>query len=158
LLGFSLLFPLVNLSLSSNEPPVAAAPKQASPAAIRRATHHTTTPTTSHFLWLHLQLFSPISQPPRAPSSPSAFSIISTPSLAHQSRLVRRQDSTFPVCSGLSKGPKSPAARFYIPTTCLPSHTSTTTYLPARSRRSESRLDLFITALPALASSGAFIN
>lgn len=61
--------------------------------------------------------------------------------------------------------PKSPAARFYIPTTCLPSTTYTTInhHLPPRSF-----LSLCIafgplrqqqqTASPALASPGAFIN
>jgi hypothetical protein len=63
---------------------------------------------TSHFPCLHLQLSSPISQPPRAPSSLQRFLNNHHP---HRHSLISRDSSDvktrlFPVSSGLSKGPE----------------------------------------------------
>jgi hypothetical protein len=141
------LFPL-SLSLSSNEPPVAAAPKQAAPAAIRRrATHHyfplslPTSPT----------LFPQYSQPPRAPSSLQRFLIIIIHTVTRSSVATRPTSRLdFSRQFRFEHRPRALPSAFTFQPPCLPStihtHIPTTTHLSARSRPSESRLDLLINS------------
>lgn len=120
--GFLLDPTLVALPL--NEPPVAAA--LAAPAA----------PVATH----HFQLSFPTSPTlallfPHFPAPPRAFHF--PIHAVTRSSVFRRQDLTFPLCSGFSRGPKAPEpcspVRIYIPTTLLPSNITTLDQSPPHS-------------------------